>query len=157
MPRETSADATIPRTRSEKSKLFQKSRLAKLLSVLREGLWLQEEGEELESFPVLDEFTRSCSPSPYVSQGFTTEETIASLSQKLTPDTEENMIAEDNVNMAEASGETRAEGQDEGPNEDRIGPSGENKGKGLKASHHAPDGEGRKGIAKTGESVKWIE
>ena len=48
--------------------------------LLREGIWLQEEEEEEESFTVLDEFRRPCYPSPYGSQGFTTGETIASLS-----------------------------------------------------------------------------
>ena len=90
---------------------------------------------------MIDEFGRPCSPSPYGSQGFTTGETIASLSQMLTPDTEEDTMAEDDVDMAEPSGETDAEGNGEEPNGTRKGPNGEEKGKGLDASQHAPNGE----------------
>ena len=90
--------------------------------MLREGSWLHEEEEEEERFPVLDKFGRPCSPSPYGSQGFTTGKTIASLSQKLTYDTNEDTTAEDNVNIAEASGETDAKGNEEEPNGNRKGP-----------------------------------
>ena len=112
----------------------------RIMGLLREGLWLEEEGEEEESFPVLDEFGRPCSPSPYGTQGFTTGETITSLSQKLTPETEEDMTEEDDIDMAEASVETDVEGHEEEFNGNRKGPSGEDKGKGLDASQHAPNG-----------------
>ena len=56
----------------------------------------------------MDEFGRPCSPSPYGLLGFTTGETIASLSQKLTTDMEEDMTAEDDVDIADASGQTDA-------------------------------------------------
>ena len=52
-----------------------------VMGMLREGIWLQEEEEEEESFSVLDEFERPCSSSPEISQGFTTGQPIASLSQ----------------------------------------------------------------------------
>ena len=84
----------------------------RVIGLLREGIWLQEKEEEEESFAVIDEFGRPCSPSPYGSQGFMTGETIASLSQKLTPDTEKDTTAADDVDMAEASGETDAEGNE---------------------------------------------
>ena len=74
------------------------------------------------SFPVLDEFGRPWSLSTYVPQGFTMWETIASLNQKLTTDTEEDMTAEDDINMAEAYRETDAEEHDEEPNGNRKGP-----------------------------------
>ena len=129
----------------------------RVMGLLREGIWLQEEEEEEESFPVLDEFGRPCSPSPYGSQGFTMGETIASLSQKLTPDTEEDTTAEDDIDMAEASRETDAEGNKEEPNRNRKGPSGEDKGKRLDASQHAPSGEGNKRVAGTAEGEKGGE
>ena len=129
----------------------------RIMWMLREGLWLEEEGEEEESFPVLDEFGRPCSPSPYVTQGFTTGETITSLSQKLTPETEEDMTAEDDIDMSEAGVETDAEGHEEEFNGNRKGPSGEYKGKGLDASQHAPNGEGDKGMAGTAEGAEGGE
>ena len=112
----------------------------RVMGMLREGIWLQEEEEEEESFLVLDEFGRPCSPSPYGSQGFTMGEPIASLSQKLTPNMEEDTTAEEDVDMAEASRETDTEGNEEEPNGNRKGPSGQEKGKGLDASQHAPSG-----------------
>ena len=129
----------------------------RVMGMLREGIWLQEGEEEKASFPVLDEFGRPCSPSPYGSQGFTTGETIASLSQKLTLDTEEETRAEDDVHMAEASGETNVEGNEEEPNGNGKGPSGEEKGKGLDASQHAPNVESSEGVAGTTEGEKGGE
>ena len=96
----------------------------RIMGMLRERLWLEEEGEEEGSFPVWDGFGRPCSPSPYGMQGFTTGETITSHSQKLTPETEEGMTVEDNINMAEASVETEVEGYVEETNGNRQGPSG---------------------------------
>ena len=104
------------------------------------------------SFPVIDEFGRPCSPSPYGSQGFTIGETIASLSQKLTPDTEEDTTAEDDVHMAETSWETDAEGNEEETDGNKKGLCGEEKGKGLDASQYAPSGEDNTGAAGT---VEW--
>ena len=129
----------------------------RVVGLLRERIWFQEEEEEGESFPVLDEFRKPCSPPPYGSQGFTTGETIASLSQNLTPDTEEETMAEDDVDMAEASRDTDAAGHEEEPNGNRQGPSGEDKGKGLNASQRAPNGEDGKGTAETTEGEKGGE
>ena len=81
----------------------------RVMRMLRERLWLQEEGEEEESFPVLDEFGMPCSPSLYISQGFTTRGTIVSLSQNLTTDMAEDRRAKDGIDMAEANGETDTE------------------------------------------------
>ena len=125
--------------------------------MLREGIWLQVEEEEKESFPILDELGRPCSPSPYVLQGFTIRESIASLSQKLTTDTEEDGTAENDIDLAEASGETYAEGHDEEPNGNRQGLSGKDKGKRLDASQQSPIGEGVKGVAGTAEDEKGGE
>ena len=125
--------------------------------LMREGIWLQEEEEEEESFPVMDEFGRPCSPSPYGSQGFMTGETSTSLSQKLTPDTEEDMTAADDVHMAEASVDTDAEGITGELHGNRKGPSGEEKGKGLDASQHALNGEGGEGVAGTTGGGKGSE
>ena len=121
----------------------------RVMRLLREGIWLQEEEEEEESFPVIDKFGRPCSPSPYGSQGFTTGETIPSLSQRLTPDTKEDTTAEDDVDMAEANGETDAKGITGEPDGNRKGPSEEEKDKGLDASQHALNGEGDEGAAGT--------
>ena len=129
----------------------------RVMGLLREGIWLQEEEEEEESFPVMDEFGRPCSPSPYGTQGFTTGETIASLSQKLTPDTEEDTTEEDDVDMAEASGETDAEGNEEEAKGNKKGPSGGEKGKGLDASQHAPNGENGERKTGTAEGEKGGE
>ena len=127
------------------------------MGMLREGNWLQEEEEEEESFPVLDEFGRPCSPSPYVLQGFKKGETIASLSQKLIGDTEEDTTAEDDIDMAEAIRETDAEGHEEEANGNRKGPSGEHKVKGLDASQHTPNKEIDKGVAGTAEGEEGGE
>ena len=126
----------------------------RVIEMLRERIWLHEEEEEEESFPVIDKFGRPCSPSLYGTQGYTTGETIASLRQKLTPDTEEETTAEEDIDMAEASGETDGEGNEEEPNPNGKGPSAEEKGKGLDASQHAPNGERGEGVAGTTEGEK---
>ena len=94
---------------------------------------------------VLNEFGGPCCSSPNVSQRFTMWEMIVSLSQKLILEMEEDITAEDDIDMAEASVETKAKGHEEEPNRERKGPSGESKGKGLDSSQHAPNGEGGKG------------
>ena len=86
-----------------------------------------------------------------------TGETIASLGQKLTPDTEEDMTAEDDVDLAKANGEADAEGNEQEPNGNRKGPSGEDKSKGLDATQHAPSGEEDKGASGNVEGEKGDE
>lgn len=111
----------------------------RIMGMLKEGHWLQEEGdEEEECFPVLDEFGRPVSPSPAGTQMFTTGETIASLSRNLTPETEEATTSEKDVDMAEANDGTEEGGQGELVANQRGGLCGGSKGKGLNFSRHAP-------------------
>ena len=59
--------------------------------------------------------------------------------------------------MAEASGETDAEGNEVEPNGIGKGPRGAEKHKGLNASQHAPNDQGGEGAAGTTDGVKGGE
>ena len=77
----------------------------RIMWMLREGHWLQEEGEEEGmGFQVLDTFGRPASPSPYVSQTFTMGATIARLSQNLTREMEEAIMSEEDIDMPDTGG-----------------------------------------------------
>lgn len=86
---------------------------------------------------MLDEFVRPVSPSPYGLQTLMTGDTIASLSQNLTPEAEEATVSVEDIDMTKANGATHCEGQGEKSNEQGEGVGGSVEGKGLDTSQHA--------------------
>ena len=63
-------------------------------------------------------------------------------------------MAEDDIDMTEASGETNAEGNEEESIGNRNGSSEEENGKGLDASQYAPSEEGDEAVVWTAEGEK---